>query len=336
MIKKIWGVLTQILCHRNDLVYIIKPFFANLKNENINDQKYLPLLETFPKYQLEALYQNGIISRNEFDEIQLNYEKKLKKFIFMHDNIKFHDPINYYNDESVEEIISADTINELQELIQEKDIKNFSLLTRPFKEVKTMHIPLIQYCIMKNAIKCFKYLLVNGFDDPHKCMEVHYMFQKQHLRKINNQKYKWDCMATAIYYGNKEVIKILEDKQIEKENPATIEAAILSYRNTIAKALIDEMTENNNNNDNNDNDNNNNNENNDNKDKNFLNVPLFASVISNNIKGGELLIKKGANINVNDINYQNMILLLIFNHRNKLQIIKHYLIMQQRIIQKRC
>ena len=34
-----------------------------------------------------------------------------------------------------------------------------------------MEIPLIQYCVMKNAIECFKYLLVNGFDDPNKTMK---------------------------------------------------------------------------------------------------------------------------------------------------------------------
>ena len=34
-----------------------------------------------------------------------------------------------------------------------------------------MKSPLIQYCVMKNAIECFKYLLVNGFGDPNKTME---------------------------------------------------------------------------------------------------------------------------------------------------------------------
>ena len=37
-------VLAQILFYRNDLNETIKPFFENLKNENINDEKYIPLL----------------------------------------------------------------------------------------------------------------------------------------------------------------------------------------------------------------------------------------------------------------------------------------------------
>ena len=59
------------------------------------------------------------------------------------------------------------------------------------------------------------------------------------------KRYEWDCMATAIYFGKKEIIKILEDKGIEKgKNPTHIEAAILSYRNMIAKEIIEDMNEN--------------------------------------------------------------------------------------------
>ena len=47
-------------------------------------------------------------------------------------------------------------------------------------------------------------------------------------------------MATAIFFGNKEIMKILEDKGIEKgENQSHIEAAILSYRNFIAKEITE-------------------------------------------------------------------------------------------------
>ena len=67
MIVKIWRVLSQILYYRNDLIEIIKPFFENLKNENINDEKYFLFLKTFSKYQLEILYQYGIIPEAKFN-----------------------------------------------------------------------------------------------------------------------------------------------------------------------------------------------------------------------------------------------------------------------------
>ena len=139
----------------------------------------------------------------------------------------------------MEEIISGDKINELEELIFEKDIKTFKTIIKSFNEVDKMKIPLIQYCIMKKAIKCFKYLLINGFDDPNKFMEEQNPYSRDYWKNWywkNHHRYEWDCMATAIYLGTNNIVKILEDKGIEKgKNPIHIEAAILPYRNSIAK-----------------------------------------------------------------------------------------------------
>ena len=57
----------------------------------------------------------------------------------------------------------------------------------------------------------------------------------------------------------------------------------LSYRNLIAKQLIEDGNENNE------------------EIQNFLNLSLIISVKNNNIKGAELLIRKGININIIDI-----------------------------------
>ena len=157
---------------------------------------------------------------------------------------------------------------------------------------------------MKKAIECFKYLLVNGFDDPNKTMEeqnpypendyssaisiiIHAIWKSQH-------RYKWDCMATAIYFGNKVIIKILQYKGIEKgKNPTHIEAAILSYRNLIAKEIIEDLNENNE------------------QIQNILNISVSASAKNNNIKGVEFLMTKGADINAKDIIYLNIIILFL-------------------------
>ena len=147
-----------------------------------------------------------------------------------------------------------------------------------------MEIPLIPYCIMKNAKECFKYLLVNGFDDPNKTMEEqnpNYFYQS--FQRIEIKRYNWDCMATAIYFGNKEIIKILEEKGIEKGKNAThIEAAILSYRNIIAKEIIENLDEKNE------------------QIQNILNMSILASAKNNNIKGVEFLMTKGAEMNTID------------------------------------
>ena len=72
--------------------------------------------------------------------------------------------------EKVEDIISG------EKLLEERDIKPFNTIRKPFLEVEEMKIPLIQYCIMKKAIKCFKFLLVNGFDDPNNFYVVFFFF----------------------------------------------------------------------------------------------------------------------------------------------------------------
>ena len=148
-----------------------------------------------------------------------------------------------------------------------------------------MEIPLIQYCIMKNAIECFKYLLVNGLDDPNKTMKEQnpslFLTRSGNLIKI--KRYEWDCMATAIFFGNKKIMKILEERGIERgENPTHIEAAILSYRNIIEKEIIEDLNENNE------------------QIENFLNLSIIASAKNNNIKGFEFLMTKGVDINTHD------------------------------------
>ena len=200
MIGKIWRVLTQILFYRNDLIETIKPFFENLKNENINDEKYIPLLKTFSKGHLEALYQNGIITKEKLKLIIPKKQKEKEK----------NSALNDVNSK-IEEIISGDKIKELDKLLQEKDIKTFNTIKKSFLEVETMEIPLIQYCIMKKAIECFKYLLVNGFDDPNKTLDEQNpdQFYKSGNR-IEIKRYEWDRMATAIFFGNKEIVQILK------------------------------------------------------------------------------------------------------------------------------
>ena len=127
---KIWRVLAQILFYRNDLIEIMKPFFENLKNENINDEKYLPLLKTFSEDQLEMLYENEIIREEKFNLLIPKNQK---------DNQSSTKGTNFtVNDinTKIEEIISGDKIKELEKLLQEKDIKTFNTITKSFLEVK--------------------------------------------------------------------------------------------------------------------------------------------------------------------------------------------------------
>ena len=271
MQQAIWRFLSQILSNRNDLIDVIKPFMQNLRNDNINDEKCISLLESFPEDQLECLCKNNIINENKFNFLTSSHFNQNS------------------NKNQIEEIISGDKITELQELIQKikkKDVMTFKI-TKSFKEVKEIKIPVIQYCIFNNSLECFKYLLINGYGDPYKTME------EQNPKRIDIhskaiKRYEWDCMATAIYYGNKEIMKILEEKGIEKGNNFVhIEAAILSYRNEIVEEIIEEMNE---------------------KIEdiqNFINNSIITALKIQNIKAFELL--QGANINFKDIYYRHLI-----------------------------
>ena len=259
MIKQIWSILTQILFDKNDLAEILKPFFQNLNNENINDEKYLQFLQTFPKFQLDALFKNEIITEKTFYTLFPSQTRVPS--------------VSHQGEENVvQKIISGDKVDELRKLIQNKDINTFITINDSFREVPQMKIPLIQYCIMKNAIECFKYLLVNGYDDPNKVMEDP-ITQQNSIKR-----YQWNSMSTAIYMGNKEIIKILETRGIKKENdPKCLEAAILSYRNLVAKEIIEST-----------------------QSQNILDFCLCAASKNNNIIATQLLINKGSNINYSD------------------------------------
>ena len=76
MIVRIWRVLSQILFYRNDLIEVIKPFFENLKDENINDEQFFPHLKNFSRDQLRALYENGIIAEGKINLLIPNNQKK--------------------------------------------------------------------------------------------------------------------------------------------------------------------------------------------------------------------------------------------------------------------
>ena len=286
---KIWSQFLQILIYRNDLCDILKSFMENLNNHNINDEKYIPYLQSFSKYHFHFLHKNGIISVEKLNFLLANNqnsfhssEKTLNIFTTL-SNEKENQTT-----EHIKKIIGGDQVEEFGKFIEEKDISNINSITQTFLEVETMKVPLIQYCVMKKAIKCFKYLLVNGLDDPNKLMEEQnpkILWDFYTKQSIYIKRYEWDCIATAIYFRNKEMIKILDERGLKKvKNPEYIEAAVLSYANLMVKEILEEMNEKNDGiND-------------------LLKKGLLSSSKNNNIKGAEILMSKGIDINIKDIN----------------------------------
>ena len=69
MKEKIWRFLAQILYYRNEAVDIIKPFYENLNNNNINNHNNIQILKTFSHNLLKFLYEKDIITKENFTSL---------------------------------------------------------------------------------------------------------------------------------------------------------------------------------------------------------------------------------------------------------------------------
>ena len=329
MEQKIWRHFLEILIFRRDLIDIIKPFLENLKNSQTNEQfsiqdpKFLPYLKSLRAYQLELLHKYDIINYDIYSTLRSKKANSSKSSTPKKENSSQSLALKKPSVQKlVKKLIKDDNFRELQHITLEKDINKFKIISSSFEMVKTESIPILIYCIIQNAINCFKYLLINGIDDPRKTMKSRKPIPHPHPRNVKWKDlhiYEWDCMATTIFYGRVEIMKILEENGIEKgEKLNHIEAAFLSFRFSIAKDIIEQIKEK------------------DEKDEtmiqNLLNKGLVGSAKSNFIKGGEYIIKqisiknnfnifhivalynsveigtillsKGVNINGKDITYQ--------------------------------
>ena len=66
-----------------------------------------------------------------------------------------------------------------------------------------MKIPILHYCIMKKAMKCFEFLISKEANPS------------QTLSHEWEEKYEWDCMSIAVCFGEWEMMKILEERGIK-------------------------------------------------------------------------------------------------------------------------
>ena len=287
---KIWRQLIQMLSFREDLIDTIKPFLNSLKNHNneqydINEEKHIPFLKSLSKFYLNKLHSSKIINEEK-------YQAFISQKVSTNDWYK-EKPKPIY--ETVEEILKKDKLDDFKLLILNKGIDSISPNPKSFNEVEEKSIPIIHDCLIHNAIRCFKYLLINGIDPTKRIQErqssdLFLLANFNHFIEIKI--YEWDCMTLAIYYGQVEIMKILEEFGIEKgNNPEHIEAAVLSYRNSTIKSIINKLKENN-------------------EDpikiNHFFLIGLLASGRSNYIKWGEYFIDNGEKKNIEQINILEM------------------------------
>ena len=126
----------------------------------------------------------------------------------------------------IKQIIEEDNLELIQTETERQKNMNI-IIHETFFEIDYMDIPILHYCIMKKAIRCFKFLILNGANTS---------LELKIDEDNENHEYKWDCMTISICFGEWEMMKILEERGINKlNNPNVWEAAALTHRNNLLK-----------------------------------------------------------------------------------------------------
>ena len=203
----------------------------------------------------------------------------------------------------IEEIIDKDVIDSFRLISNETNFDFNGRIKKVNDLYKYVEIPIILYCIQKNAMKCFKYALINGADPSHKSFSKKDFFL---------EKGKWDGYGFAGAIGNIQIIKLIEDQGIpinenlmkgcskfhqnhiiqwcEKENKSLLEEGLkecIKYSNYEGFDIINKNIQ-----------------------INVLasgnsnNTLLHIAAISNSKEIGEILLSKGTDINAIGIIYQ--------------------------------
>ena len=253
MKKEIERTLIKMVFFRRDLMKLIKPFLPS----NISIKNIPPFCR---KNQFITFLQQSDINVEKEEEENKNKEDH-----------------QIY----IKQIIEEDKVELLQKETEKENNMNI-IIEDSFLELENMEIPILHYCIMKKAIKCFKFLILNGANPS---LTLQYQLT---IDEYDEYKYEWDCMAVGAYFGEIEMMRILEERGINKlNNPNVWEAVTLSHRNQFLHLFISRKDE----------------------IPNFeecLRKGLKGSVKGNNLKAFKLLISKGADIDAKDIIHQNI------------------------------
>ena len=213
--------------------------------------------------------------------------------------------------QEIEDIIENDDLERFRTISAISDFSFNGIIIKENLLFDYSSVPILSYCIEKNAMKCFKYAFINGANPFQKSTVpiINYESWDVYLYKTGEEEI-WDAFGFAGATGNIQVIKILQEKTgrlsedllmgctkfhknnivswILKENPSIAQFGLINsikYENIQAIKLILE--------------------NSDYKiDVNitdrFQRSPLHYAARTKLFPIAELLIKKGANVNSTD------------------------------------
>ena len=178
--------LLQLL--KNNIVFKNRyPFYTNVIDDTFNGIDYVEILETYIE---KDLYEE-LKKKNELDD---NLIKGINR-----DSLKIKEKTK------IEEIIEEDDIDNFRLLSNDYNFNFNQIIQRESGLYDYSKTTITLYCIEKNAIKCFKFALINGADPSQYCILVT-TDEWGGLKIING----WDGYGFAGAIGNIQMIKLLE------------------------------------------------------------------------------------------------------------------------------
>ena len=219
-------------------ISILSPFLSEPKiekNEFIHyDQELLlHLLKNNISFPISIILDQHLTGKKHTNDQKLVLEPSLYEELKKHTtlellkekfNEKYHQDCKKEEEEEEEKKELTIEIREktkLEEIIEKDDIDGFRLISNSsdfdfngtIKKVNQLYqyteIPIILYCIEKNAIKCFKYALINGADPSHMSIKTY----RDKWGDTSDRKI-WDGYGFAGAIGNIQIIKMIKDQGI--------------------------------------------------------------------------------------------------------------------------
>ena len=161
-----------------------------------NDQILLfHLLKNNASFPLNKMLKTRVLEKSLYEELQ-----KQNKLDILKNRIEIREK------EKIEEIIDKDDIESFRLISNDINFDFNGRIKKENKLFKYTEIPIILYCIEKNAIKCFKYALINGANPS---LKSQYIKDSFYIGKEI-----WDGYGFAGAIGNIQLIKMIDDQGI--------------------------------------------------------------------------------------------------------------------------
>ena len=215
-------LLSKTTMNANDFVHFDQILLFHLLQVNISFPISVMIPKRGRKLKIEKFLYEELLKQNKFDELQRKCDQ-------------YHMKIKIREKTKIEEIIENDDIESFKLLSNTNDFD----FNQKIKKINILYhytrIPIILYCIEKNAYKCFKFALINGADPTQKSEKLVSRWRKE-FKRI------WDAYGFAGAKGNIQIIRMLKERGLNP-NSCLMEGCSQFHQNMILEWIKDEESQ---------------------------------------------------------------------------------------------